>query len=288
MAKKTLTDLKKCPIDFLYLWASDEFISQLGSRAKTIKEKRYYQQQSLYKTITENVNAGSSAEYMEVYNEWASEIAKEIKNTYGYTPAEILVKLAMGEEIAGKNYKKGIMGIGDTLSTTFSANSSVQVDSTTGKIVSDGKVIKNQTPIYGVDGSIVGYSAILNGMQYQSEYKSTVEGVRQYGSFAYSDVNGVYTYNGQQLSSDSGTVWQNANNYLPIIDSILTWVTSIVNQFFTNRTLITTQNTVPMQSEWIDVESDNTGLWIAGGAAAIGIVLLSMDNPFGGKKKKNK
>lgn len=62
MAKKTKADVLKCPIDYLYLWASDEFISQLGKVGKTIKEKKYNQYQSLYKTVIENEKANSAAE----------------------------------------------------------------------------------------------------------------------------------------------------------------------------------------------------------------------------------
>lgn len=281
MAKKTKADVLKCPIDYLYLWASDEFISQLGKVGKTIKEKKYNQYQSLYKTVIENEKANSAAEYTQIYNQWTSEIASAIKDTYGLTPAQILVKLAMGEEVLGKNFKAGVYGIGETAGTTFVQSNDYSVDPSSGMILVNGLAAGNQTPIYGANGSITGYSYTDGGYQYQSSYQNG-----QYIALSYSNDSMVQTANGMQFDFTKGTFWQNANNYMPIINSILSWVASIVNSFFPNRTLLTTKNTVPLQSEWIEVESDNnTGLLIAGGVIAAGVLLATMGSPFDGKKK---
>lgn len=281
MAKKTKADVLKCPIDYLYLWASDEFISQLGKVGKTIKEKKYNQYQSLYKTVVENEKANSAAEYTQIYNQWTSEIASAIKDTYGLTPAQILVKLAMGEEVLGKNFKAGVYGIGETAGTTFVQSNDYSVDPSSGMILVNGSAATNQTPIYGANGSITGYSYTDGGYQYQSSYQNG-----QYIALSYSNDSMVQTANGKQFDFTKGTFWQNANNYMPIINSILSWVASIVNSYFPNRTLLTTRNTIPLQSEWIEVESDNnTGLLIAGGVIAAGVLLATMGNPFDGKKK---
>ena len=85
--------------DNLYLWASDEFIDQLGSKANIIKKKRYYQYQALYKAVIDNVSKESEVE--NTYNQWTGEIAAAIKSTYGFTPGEILVRLALGQQVAG-------------------------------------------------------------------------------------------------------------------------------------------------------------------------------------------
>ena len=280
MAKKTLSDIKKCPIDYLYLWASDEFISKLGSKARIIKQKKYNQYQSLWKTVVMNNESASADELQELYQQWTSEIASAIKDTYGYTPGEILVRLAMGQEVAGKNFKNGVYGVGNTPTTSFVQNSSVQVNPLTGVVMQNGLPMQNQTAVYGHDGSVIGYSTQVGGEQYQSYF---VGG--QYNALSFSNSDGVQYANGGAFNASNASFWQNANNYMPIINSVLSWLTSIVNSFFPNRTVLTPENTVPVQTEWVEPE-DNTGLWIAGGFAVVGALLLTMKNPFGGKRKK--
>lgn len=275
---KTLADIKKCPIDYLYLWASDEFISELGSKARIIKAKKYNQYQTLWKTIVSNNKTAGAAELQELYKQWTSEIAAEIQATYGYTPGEILVRLAMGEEVAGKDFGKGVYGVGSTPQTTFVQNPNYEVDSTTGQIKAGGGEIGNPTPIYGNNGEISGYSYQVGNQQFQSTYENG-----QFVALSYSDPNGVQNANGQSFSSANGSFWQNANNYMPIINSVLSWVSTIVNSYFPQRQVLQPSNTVPVQTEWVDAEKDNTGLLI-GGIAVAGALLLTMKNPFKGKK----
>lgn len=284
---KTLADIKKCPIDYLYLWASDEFISQLGSIGKKIKEKRYYQYQTLYKAVVENVSKDSDIE--PTYLQLTKDIATAIEDTYSLTPAQILVKLAMGEEVAGKYFTGGVYGIGESKPTTFA--NGVSVDPATGNLMKGGAVIYNvnKTPvkditwIYGKGGAVTGYSVIIEGTQYQVNFGDSMTDAY---AASYSTANGVYAPDGSAFNAEKGTFWQNANNYMPMINKILEWVSSIVNSFFPNRTTLTTTNTVPVQTEWVEEESDNTGLIIAGGAVLAGVVLLSMNKPYFGKKKK--
>jgi hypothetical protein len=49
--------------------------------------------------------------------------------------------------------------------------------------------------------------------------------------------------------------------------------------------VLTQENTVPDQTEWVEPESNNGGL-IAGGLALAGIALLTMEKP--GKKNSKK
>lgn len=86
MAKRTLENILQCPIDFIYLWATDDFIAQLGSKSKIIKKKKYNQYQTLWKTMVENTSASSQKEYIEVYNSWVERIGEAITDVYGMTP----------------------------------------------------------------------------------------------------------------------------------------------------------------------------------------------------------
>lgn len=278
MAKKTLSTILQCPTDFLYLWASDEFISQLGSKARIISEKKYYQYQSLWKTMVENTSSNDPNVLQQTYQSWTDQIAAEIKNIYGITPSEILVKLAMGQPVLGKNWNEGVYGgIGKT-KVSFDQSPNVTVDAHTGKIMKDYEVLPNQTPIYGSDGTITGYSCLISGAQYQSNMG--LEGM--FGAYAYSDENVVQTPNKEKFNASAAGFWENTENYMPIIDKVLAWIDSLLKTFAPNQTKITKENTLPKQTEWVD-ESSNGGL-VAGGLALAALVLVSMEKPKGYSK----
>lgn len=280
MAKKNLEDIKKCPIDFLYLWASDDFISKLGNKASIIAEKKYNQYQTLWRIMVDVADQGSESANLNEYKRWTSEIAQAIQDTYGRTPAEILVDLANGKTVAGKDFKNGIFGVGETTGNTFVQNSDYTVDPSTGKIIaSDGSTL-TQTPIYGQDGSVMGYSYNNGNTQYQSVYSNG-----QYVALSYSDANGVQKANGGSFNAAGGTFWQNAENYMPMVNKIVDWVLSLVSQLLPgNRVTLTTENTVPKQTEWVYEEKSNAGGAILALAAAGALIFA------GGKsnKKKNK
>lgn len=280
MAKKTLQSILECPTDFLYLWASDGFIAQLGSKAKIVKQKKYHQYQSLWKTMVENTNADSQAEFQEVYKSWTDQIAAAIEDIYGMSPATILERLALGENVLGKNWSNGIYGVGE-LSATFSQDKSVTVDAASGKIYKDGVMVDNQIAIYGSDGNITGYSAVTGDNQYQSYLANG-----SYGAYCYSNSNGtIQDAAGKSLDPSKSGFWQNANNYMPIVNKLLEWVSTIVNSYFPNRTVLTAYNTVPVQTEWVEMENNKGGL-IAGGLAVAALALVAMGDPK--KKKENK
>lgn len=282
MAKKTLTSILQCPIDFLYLWASDEFIAQLGSKARIIREKRYNQYQTLWKTMVENVNAGSNAEYQEVYQSWLKQISQAMQDVYGMAPTTILQKLAMGENVVGKNWKQGIYGIGD-LQTTFAQNSAVTVDSASGKILVSGVEADGQMPIIGEGGAITGYSYYDRAANRQ--YQSGVNAGGQFGAVCYSSPDGVESATGGNFDPSQGSFWQNANNYMPLVNKIIDWIMSLVGLFTGNRVVLTQENTVPDQTEWVEPESNNSGL-IAGGLALASLAFVTMKKPSKNKNKK--
>lgn len=284
MAKKNLADIKKCPIDFLYLWASDDFISQLGNKASIIAEKKYNQYQTLWRIMVDVADQGSESANLNEYKRWTSEIAQTIKDTYGKTPAEILVDLADGKTVAGKDFAKGVFGVGEATSNTFVQNSNYTVDPTTGQIkAGDGSTLKDklhQTPIYGEDGSVTGYSYNVGNTQYQSVYSNG-----QYVALSYSDVNGVQKANGGSFSASSGTFWQNAENYMPMVNNLIEWIISLISQLLPgNRVALTTDNTVPKQTEWVYEEKSNSGGALLALAAAGALIF----GTTGKKKNKNK
>lgn len=277
--KKTLSSLLECPTDFLYLWASDEFISLLGNKSRIIAEKKYYQYQSLWKTMADNTKTDDPEKLKETYLQWTNEIASAIKGIYGMSPAEILERLARGEEILGKNWSAGVYGIGNTPSA-FSQASNVTVDAATGKILRDGVELPDQTAIYGADGTVAGYSVLAGDVQFQS---SVVNGV--FSPYSYSKADGVIQdANGNPFNASKGSFWQNTENYMPIVMDLLAWLKSIVSSLFPNRVPLTVDNTVPKQTEWVE-EQGNSGGLVAGGLALAALAFIAMDKPKGKKKK---
>lgn len=279
MAKKTLANVLQCPIDFIYLWASDSFISQLGSKARIIKEKKYNQYQTLWKIMVDNVKSNNSADLQDAYIDWTNQIADAIKNTYGMTPAVILQKLAMGEDVLGKNWKQGIYGIGEVQST-FSQNSSVTVDGATGQIMVNGVAADGQVPIYGANGVVTGYS--YYDKTANAQFQSGVNANGQYGAACYSNESGVQSATGGTFDQSTGSFWSNAANYIPLIQRVIEWLVSLFGAG--ERVVLTRQNTVPEQTEWVEENNGNGGL-IAGGLALAGLALITMEKPKNNKKK---
>lgn len=281
--KKTLSDILQTPIDFIYLWASDAFIAQLGSKAKIIKQKKYNQYQTLWTTMLDNSKGLSSREsQIAEYDKWVERIGAAITDVYGMTPATILKKLALGEQVLGKDWNQGVYGcgIGNT-KVSFDQAPGVYVDGSTGKILdSNFTEFPNQTPIYDGSGYVSGYSCLNGDVQFQSAMGS--EG--KFGAYSYSKSNGtIQDPNGNVLNASAGSFWQNANNYMPIIEDTLSWLQSIVESYLPGkRTVLTTENTVPKQTEW--VEEDGNGGLLAGGIALAALALITMEQP----KKKNK
>lgn len=279
MAKKTLANVLQCPIDFIYLWASDGFIAQLGSKARIIKEKKYNQYQTLWKIMVDNVKSNNSADLQDAYIDWTNQIADAIKNTYGMTPAVILQKLAMGEDVLGKNWKQGVYGIGEVQST-FSQNSSVTVDGATGQIMVNGVAADGQVPIYGANGVVTGYS--YYDKTANAQFQSGVNANGQYGAACYSNESGVQSANGGAFDQSTGSFWSNAANYIPLIQRVIEWLVSLFGAG--ERVVLTRQNTVPEQTEWVEENNGNGGL-IAGGLALAGLALITMEKPKNNKKK---
>ena len=284
MAKRTLENILQCPIDFIYLWATDDFIAQLGSKSKIIKKKKYNQYQTLWKTMVENTSASSQEEYINVYNSWVERIGEAITDVYGMTPVTILKKLALGKEVLGKNWSQGIYGVGE-VQTSFTQNTNVTVNADNGMIMIDGVAVQEQIPTYGKDGVITGYSYYDKSSN--AQYQSGITSSGKYGALSYSTVNGAQSPTGEAFDASKGSFWQNANNYIPLFDKIISWIMSLLGSFSTStkREVLTNENTAPKQSEWVE-ESNNNGLLLGG--LALGGLLMFTSKPKGKKRSKNK
>ena len=253
--KTSLPTILKSPEDFLYLFASDKFIANLSSRyRKTVYTKNILQRKWIN---TWAINTGSS------YETWRDSIRRKIVEVYGEEPEIILHKLAMGQEVAGKNWEKGVYGIGKNYMETFSQNNTITVDTKTGSLMQNGEVIKNQTAVYSGSGKVVGYTVTVDGAQYQS----TKHGGSYYaGSYSNADVQ-QNADGSAYVASNAESMWQNFFTMLPQIKSFVEWIFS----FFKLGTPMTTEKVVTNQKDWVKEKnnSDLVPLYFLAGAALV-------------------
>lgn len=285
MASKS--DIKQSPIDFIYCWADNNVLNLVSKyisphAALSIKHK---------KTLQQKVLAGAYRGYANI--DYA-EVAGWIKEDYGLTPSQILSKLILGEEVAGKNWKEGVFGVGATKVTAYKENPNVLVDTDTGKLINSGSdaddaYIEGGTPIYANKGVgknkttyISGYSYELNGKVYTT--KLSKDG--KYYAYSYGDSNGMYTPTGSEMkSSDFSSVWENIETSIPYIDNFLKWIYSVLQSLGLvkkENELIDSTKIVPQQSEFLTQTSDVT----LSSVAIVGMALLGGMLFFGGNKKK--
>lgn len=264
MAKVTLAQITKSPLDYLYIFAPDSFLKQLGNKVGgIIRSKRTNQVHLLNRIAVDN---GST------YEAYRDAISSAIQDQYGMSPAKILVALAEGKNVAGKNWSKGVYGVGatNTLTKTYATDGSVTVD-TAGKIMltSSGKLVEAQTPIYEND-TLVGYAATHNGSIYTSVLGAD-------GNF-YANTVGTATYqkfaDGSEYDgSKARSVWESILTYAPYCIQLIQWILSLIPGV-NNRTIITPQNTIPSQSEFTynsGVSSNELILLLVGGVALYGL-----------------
>ncbi len=197
------------------------------------------------------------------YAEVETQISNYIKETYGKSPKDVLIALANGETVGGKNWRKGVFGIG-AISTVADIKTGVddtfsngyKVDTFTGHILdAKGKQVSKSTgEIYAVEKIPHGKkeSDYLNvrtkiGVTYQGKgfslatkavfLKSSYDDVKSGSSTAplklYYVVDkqnyGNSTTNaaGVKVTADDGEIWSNSAVWETILDKLLNWILSL-------------------------------------------------------------
>lgn len=261
MNKVTLDDALKCPTDFLYIYATDKFLSQLDSKsASIIRSKRRNQQQLLISITTR-----------EGYNDGVQKVEKAIENAFGYSPATILIMLAEGKQVAGKDWTRGIYGIGATLREGFSGSNGVTVNRENGKIMQNGVEVPGQTAVYGKrkGTEYTTYNVEIDGTSYNSVYKdgSYYAGTRTNADGVSFDATGEKV--GLEAFSD---IWNSVVSFMPYISQIISFLRSLFPAIFggaDNRVVITPKNTLPSQSDgFVTNTTDWKSVGIFAGIAA--------------------
>lgn len=257
----TLEQAKQHPSEFLYIFATDEFLQYIDARHRaTIVGKRANQ----YKVLL------LSAKHYNVTPEtYTNAIRAGFIDIYDMTPAQALVTLAQGGEVAGKNWAKGVYGIGALKRSDFVQDPTISVDPVTGAILKSGvKVSNDSTAIYGrVKGAVTAtnYSYNVDGKTYTSQL---INGKYYAGQYSYGDL--LQNADGKAISAaDSSSIWE----------SVLMWLDElwekIVALFASDEEKeirqITPENTVPQQSDGFVTEAgiSSSTLFLALGATAI-------------------
>lgn len=263
-----LSEAKKHPACFLYVWASDSFLSQIDRKyAEIIYRKR----------LNENKLIFLSAEKAGItVDAYAQGIYDAFKEMYGVSPTEALNILAEGGEVAGKNWKKGVYGIGSVSRVNTFKDSNIKVDSKTGHFTINGNEIDPNSyryeAGYGRNDYKIYYLDEKSGKTYCSIYNRTM---KRYYSDSYSDKDGnQFLPLGMAIGgADGSSIWGN------VIENIFNVIWNWIMKLFggsSDSEKLTDKNTIPSQSEdgFTYTESGSLllfaaagGLLLAGGLA---------------------
>lgn len=277
----TIEQAKKSPANFMYVWADpNRFLSKIDSKSAAIINAKRLNQIKVLKL--------SAQKYNTTYEAYTNAIHSAFVGYYGLTPAQALVKLANGGEVAGKNWVKGVYGIGATRRSNFYQNGNVKVDEKTGHILYNGKdVTSSDGVVYGkVKGKAfpISYSAVIDGKTYTSQYSKAA---KKYYAGSYSTADGTkQNANGANIdASDSASVWESV---ILSLEQFLQWIVSLFSGGGKTETL-NAANTLPSQEDGFISSSGlseaNTLLIFA---VAIGALLFGKGGNKGGSKKKGK
>lgn len=268
------------PSNFLYIFAGDSFIAKLGRTASYVISRKKANQKKLLNTAAQD--AGVS------YETATQKIAESFKSFYGMTPANALITLASGGEVAGKNWSKGIYGIGATkeVLVNYSApgsNTNVAIDAN-GQFINKqtGGALTTEIVSVGINGkpNCVRYTD-ASGNVYTANYTKRTGWAA--GKFNNKATGNTYTADGQiATASDSSSIWESlALNFGKLIE----WLISLFNtNNGTNQTAITAANTQPTQGDgWVYESGVSPAVLIA-----VGLGTLVAAGGFGGWVKKAK
>lgn len=274
----TIEQAKKAPQNFLYIYASDQFLAKLDNKTASVLRSKAANQRK--------VLVLSADKYKTTYKAYTDAIRSAFIGYYGMTPAKALVTLANGGEVAGKNWAKGVYGIGAVKRNDFQQNSGVTVDEKTGHIYYNGSdVTASDGVVYGnVRGKTfpTNYSAIIDGNTYTSQYNKVA---KKYYAGSYSTSDGtMQNANGKTIdASDSSSVWE---NIILGLSEFITWLISLFKKD-SDVELISASNTLPSQSDGFVTASSGVSVSnsILIAAIAVGALLFGTKSK-GGRKKK--
>ena len=277
----TIQQACKQSANFMYLWADEkDFLQYIKKEyADNIRLKKAHQHKLLLL---------SAEKYGNTYDEYTTKIRAAFIEQYGMTPAEALIVLAQGGEVAGKNWSESMYGVG-ALPTSFSGyeidGQAVTVDATTGAIYLGATDITDTTKVvYSTSGknTIVyqRFSKDMNGVVFKSQYHKVQ---KKYAPQSWSTDDGTFSAkDGTEIkAADGASVW---GNVLESVQVFLDWILSLFGANIPAREQLTTKNTLPNQTA--DGFAQEAGMTDAAGLLLILAAGGALVATGGLKKKK--
>ena len=247
MRELTIQEACTAPASFMYIFASDEFLSYIEPKyARIIKGKRGNQVKILM--LSADKYLGSS----DKWTQYGEAIRSAFIETYGMQPLEALSILAQGGSVAGKNWKEGVYGIGVTANIDFGVSvngQSVFCNATDGHIyVGSTDITDESKTVYKtVSGQTIAYqlfSKETDGKTFMTQYSKTR---KKYDAQSYSTADGAFSARtGSALTgSDSADIWGTILMYL---EKFVNWLISLFVKESDQKQQITAENTLPSQA----------------------------------------
>lgn len=270
----TLAQAKSKPANFMYLWADNDFLSAIPQKHAFVIRKKQLNQKILLDRSAKKFNTTREVYY--------KAIEEAFTNQFKMHPYNALVKLAMGESVAGKDWEKGIYGVGAIPTRKFKTGCSV--NESNGWIIDEyGNSYSPEDIITGEDGNpfqIVAYDN-TTGMTYVSEKNKK----GKWYAKSYSDADGnMFKPNGSAMSgADAGSVWETVDLSFDWIQKIINWILSLFNISTDTQEQLTPDNTLPNQKT--DGFVYESGISEAG---MIALALLAGGTILATSKKKSK
>lgn len=278
LVELTINEAKQSPVNFLYCWVNDEFLAAIPSKyANIIAVKRANQRKLLMLSAKKYLGSADR------WTEYTDAIRSSFIEAFGMTPVDALVKLAQGQNVAGKNWKEGVFGVGAIKTTKFKGTD-ITVNKTNGYMQQNGKYLPVYDTVYGEDGNP--YQQFYYDNATGKTYMSQLAKNGKWYASAVSDNRGVATSEetGSVLTaSDSASVWETV---ILKISEFLEWLINLFSGSSEKETL-QPSNTLPSQTK-DGFATDDPNQAGFGTAAALALVAVAGGMLLLGDDKKKR
>ena len=288
LTEKYKEQLRDAASNLIYAWISENNSKYFACKySQVIARKRAYQLKFMANIARQaNVSGSEVTTYVE----------NCIVEIYGKKPSEIVYLLAQGKTIAGRNWKRGIYGIGElTSGTTSFSDSDYTVNAETGDIELNGKNMTKRRrcntyqteyiQTYDDKGNLKtdkgrvylegktyydkktgkSYSSVLNDETGKYEVRCVTDGDTRFAS------------DGSKLDADACTFFENAQDFVTIIGNFLKNILAM----FQITTITTEDIAVNQVDDGFEPETDNglskASVGIIGGVALLALLAADKD-----------
>ena len=235
----TIQEASRQSANFMYIWADEnKFLRYIPKKyASIIRTKKANQKKLLVL---------SAEKYGTTYEAYTTAIRSAFIEQWGHTPAEALVILAQGGQIAGKDWSEGVYGVGALYVDTFSGHTGITVRPEDGHILNNGTDVTDTTKtVYTtIKKQAVPYQlfATVDNVTYMSQYNKLQ---KKYYAQSFSTADGQYSARtGDTINaSDNADIW---GAIVAAIDKFINWLISLFAGD-TSRDTLNATNTLPDQ-----------------------------------------